>query len=171
MKILQTISDNLFKVEKIMVILLLTIMLSSITFGVVFRYFLNNPLNWSDELAVYTLIWVTFIGGSMSIKTGRAAALELIFERISLKMQKVFLFTSYAIVTAFSIYCTYLALKWILGPTISQQMSPSLGITMFYPYLSVPVGLLFITIHSLNHCAQSLVYESKAQSADGKESD
>lgn len=141
-----------------MVNLLIIIMLSSITLGVFFRFFLNNPLSWSEELAIYTLVWITFIGGSMGVKTQQAAALSLVFEKLNIKLQKIVLIIGHAIITIFSMFILYLAFKWVAAPTVAMTISPALGINMFLPYLGVPVGLLFLTIHSFNHFVQSFQY-------------
>ncbi|MFC5559848.1 TRAP transporter small permease [Ureibacillus thermophilus] len=161
MQITKKISDLIFSVEKIIVNILSIVMLGSISLGVFFRFVLNNPLSWSDELAIYTLVWITFIGGSMGVKTQQAASLTIVFDRLNIKTQKIVLIIAHGIVTAFSIFVFYLALKWISGPSVSKTVSPALGITMFYPYLGVPVGLLFLTIHSFNHFIQSFRYKGE----------
>lgn len=109
MQITKKISDLIFSVEKIIVNILSIVMLGSISLGVFFRFVLNNPLSWSDELAIYTLVWITFIGGSMGVKTQQAASLTIVFDRLNIKSQKIVLIIAHGIVTAFSIFVFYLA--------------------------------------------------------------
>ena len=35
---------------------------------VLFRYLLNNSLNWTEELAKYLFVWMTFIGSASAFK-------------------------------------------------------------------------------------------------------
>jgi TRAP-type C4-dicarboxylate transport system permease small subunit len=39
-------------------------MTASVGLGIVFRYVLNQPLFWADEVARYALVWLTFLGGA-----------------------------------------------------------------------------------------------------------
>ncbi|MGN7476992.1 TRAP transporter small permease [Solibacillus silvestris] len=159
MKLVATISNILYKFEKFLAVLLMATMLGSIALGVVFRYLFGNPLTWSDELAVYMLIWLTFLGGSMSVKTMRAASLDLLFERVSLFWKRVFLIVGYAVVVAFAAIVAYMAIQWISNPSIKTQLSPGLKISMFMPYLAVPFGLTCMLIHAFHHFLQGFVYE------------
>jgi len=161
MKVISKISDVLYNFEKAVAVLLMSLMLASIAFGVLFRYVLGNPLTWSDELAIYMLIWITFLGGSMSIKTGRAAHMELVFDRVNLIWKRVFLVAGYAIIILFTAIVAYMALQWITNPSVKTQISPGLKISMFLPYLSIPFGLICLTIHSINHLLQSFTYQDE----------
>ncbi len=163
MRFLKKISDVIFNIEKLLSIILMILMLGSISAGVVFRYFFNSPISWSEELAIFTLVWVTFIGGSMGVKTGQAAALELVFEKLNLSMKKIVLVIGHAIITVFCAFIFYLSFTWISSDSVSMQIAPSLGITMFFPYLAIPAGILFMGIHSLNHLVQSFHYESEME--------
>ena len=159
MKTLNLISNTLFKIEKVIATILMSVILVSIVLGVVFRYFFNNPLTWTDELAIYMLIWLTFVGGSMSVKNEQAASLDLVFEKVSVNIQRIFLIVGYAFVILFSTIVTYMAVKWISNPSVLTQISPGLKISMFLPYLSIPFGLFCLTIHALNHLVQSFTHK------------
>lgn len=167
MKLMETISDTLYKAEKILAVVYMAVMLGSIVVGVLFRYVFSNPLTWTDELAVYMLIWLTFIGGSMSVKTGKAASLDLVFERVNLIWKKIFLIVGYASVIIFAAVVAYMAIKWISNPSIQTKISPGLKISMFLPYLSIPFGLVCLTIHSLNHFVQAFTYKENDIASEG----
>jgi len=155
MKYVQRLSDSVYAIERILGIILMVIMLGAIAAGVFFRYFLKSPLTWSDELAIFMLVWVTFIGGSMSIKRQQAAAVTLLYDRLSPMIRKMILIVGFALTTIFSLYVAYLSFNWIMAPSVSMQMSPSLGITKFYVYLAIPVGFFCMGIHFFNFCLQS----------------
>ena len=38
-----------------------------VVLDVIFRYFLSNPLQWSDEVAIAVLIAITFLGGALAL--------------------------------------------------------------------------------------------------------
>lgn len=170
MKIMALISDTLFKFEKILSVILMSVMLGSIALGVTFRYVVGNPLTWSDELAVYMLIWLTFVGGSMSLKTGRAASLDLVFDRMNLLWKRIFLIVGYISLIIFAVIAAYVAIQWITNPSVKTSLSPGLKISMFLPYLAVPFGLVCLLVHAINHLIQAFTYtENNAVEVEGGE--
>lgn len=150
MKLISHLSDVIFKIEKVLVIILVGLMFISITTGVLFRYFLKMPLHWADETAIFSLVWLTFIGGSMSIKQGHVASVTIFIDRLNGKLKYILLCISTILILGFGVLILLTSIKWILQPTIAFQKSPIMQIPMIYPYLSVPVGILFLCIHSLN---------------------
>ncbi|WP_017727635.1 TRAP transporter small permease [Halalkalibacterium ligniniphilum] len=152
------ISDFILNIEKILVTVLLSIMFLSLTAGVVFRYFLNNPLHWSEEVAIFTLAWLTFIGGSMTIKRQQTAAVTFLMERLSGRTYYLLNLLSYLTIFVFSLFVFCFSIPWILSPNIAFQKSLAMQMPMIYPYLSVPVGFLFLTIHSLELLLKNFKY-------------
>jgi len=65
-------------------------MTASVALGVIFRYGLNRPLLWSDEVASSSLAWMTFIGAAM-LYSQRNGHLSLTFltDRLSPKTRRV----------------------------------------------------------------------------------
>lgn len=50
---------------------------------VFFRYILNHSLFWSEELARYLLIWLTFFGASTAYYRGLHPGVDLLYSRVS----------------------------------------------------------------------------------------
>lgn len=149
MKILNKISDICFSFERILAVLLFAFMTTSILLGVIFRYFLSHPLKWTDEFAMFSLVWITFIGGSMSIKLNKAAVMSFVMDRLPPRVSRVFIAFGTLLVLAFCAFLLYLSLKWITNPLISLQRSQAVGIPMVIPYVAIPLGFFFMAIHAL----------------------
>lgn len=149
MKLLTVASNALFRVEKVIAVILGIVLLVSLAAGVFCRYFLNAPLFWSDELAMFCLAWITFIGGSMCIKMKASPSITMLIDSVKPGMRRVISIISTFILLIFIIYILYLAIVWITGPNIQSQISTSLKWPKFYFYLSVPVSFAFMTIHGL----------------------
>lgn len=150
------LSDAVHRIEKVIVAVMVLIMSLSLVVGVIFRYFLNSPLVWSDELAMFSFIWVSFVGGSMALKTHEYATVNLLMDRLKGRLRTILISLGFAIVLVFLVYFLFYAIPWILSQEISYQKSTAMQLPMVYPYLSVPVGVLFMTIHALDLFLKSL---------------
>ena len=150
MKLLTIASNVLFHIEKIITIIFGVVLLISLAAGVVFRYFLNAPLFWSDELAMFCLAWLTFIGGSMCIKIKASPSITMLVDSVKPFARRVISIVSTLVLLVFVIYILYLSIVWITGPNIQSQISTSLKWPKFYFYLSIPVSFAFMFIHTLD---------------------
>jgi len=111
---------------------------------VVFRYFLQQSLDYSEELCRYTFVWSVFFGSVICYRRGSHAAIEIFIKMMPAKVRKAVLIIS-SITSA-----TFFALLVVQGLDITldamDQSSASLGVSMAYAYAAVPVGglLLFV---------------------------
>ena len=55
---------------------------------VIFRYIFNNSLFWSEELARYLLVWLTFLGASCAYHRRVHPSIDLITNRLDEKVKK-----------------------------------------------------------------------------------
>lgn len=161
MAFIQWLSNVIFKVEKILAIILGLVMLVSLAAGVFFRYVLKSPLHWSDETAIFVLVWLTFIGGSMSIKMGKTATITIFVDRLKGSLKRFFMGLSFLLIFVFSAYLLYLSVIWLSSPNILVQRSSSMNMPMIYAYLSVPVSFLFISIHAIDLLVQNFRQEKE----------
>lgn len=150
MKIIEKMSDMVYQVEKILAVILLGVMTVTLIAGVMFRYFLNSPLIWSDEVAMFSLVWITFLGGSMAMKRQQLAAVTVFMDRFQGNIRRFLLGVGLTSVALFCLYFLYLSVSWLLSPTIMFEKSDALQIPMLIPYLSVPIGIGFMSVHAFH---------------------
>lgn len=165
MKILHQLSSWIYNIEKVMVMILGAVMLISLSAGVLFRYLLNSPLTWSDETAIFALVWLTFLGGSMSIKRQDSAAVTIIMDKLTGKTRQLLIGAGLAVLLAFVVYIFYLSIGWLSSPSISIQRSNSMGLPMIIPYLSVPVSFLFLVVHTLELLVNNFIADKGGNAA------
>ncbi|MFP3916747.1 TRAP transporter small permease [Lysinibacillus telephonicus] len=149
MKVINKLNDIVFNIEKVLAIILALGLLISLAGGVLFRYVLKSPLFWSDELAIFCLIWITFIGGSMSLKENASPSITLLTDLMPKKFEKYIKVLSNIILLAFVAYILYLAIEWISMPNILVQTSTAMNMPKIYFYLSIPISFVFSVIHVL----------------------
>jgi TRAP-type transport system small permease protein len=96
---------------------------------VLFRYVLNRPLGWSDELARYCFVWVTFVGAASLIRRPDGhPVIDSLYHHVGPRAQRVIAgFGRLAIVVASLAIAAgglrLLLLQW-------AQLSPSIELPM-----------------------------------------
>ena len=63
-------------IENTMGMVILTVMVVIVALQVASRYLFPSPISWTEEASRYCLIWLTFLGASMVIRTKGHFAVE-----------------------------------------------------------------------------------------------
>jgi TRAP-type C4-dicarboxylate transport system permease small subunit len=113
---------------------------------VFWRYLLNDPLEWSEEVMRYSMAWVMFIGSSAAILRSEHMAAGILG---SLRHPLVKTFLHYAILLAMLTFAGVLAFFGTRYGLDTGQVSPAAGIPMEIAYLSVGVGGILMCIKIL----------------------
>ncbi|WP_158734832.1 TRAP transporter small permease [Alteribacillus sp. YIM 98480] len=148
---MNTISNGLAIIEKYLAIVLMVTMTAVMALAVLFRYFLNSPLSWAGEAAVFLLTWISFIGGSLGLKYKAQASVTFLLDMTSLKTRKILLFIGYLIILIFMGIVLYYSYTWVFSSSSLSQKSNNLQIPMWIPYSAVPIGLSFAAVHILSN--------------------
>lgn len=119
--------------------LLGAVMVIIILLQVFFRFVIYVPFPWSEELARYLMIWMAMFGSVIALRSGRHIGVRVLVERLP---EGVYDHLAVPIVQiSMTIFLGILAWQgWDLSARNAMQMSPSLDISMRWPYLAVPVG-------------------------------
>lgn len=150
---MKKIRSILNKVIESVCMILLVFMVVLATWQIITRYILNNPSTISEDLLIYSFVWMSLLGSAYVF--GKKDHMTMVFLRQKLegKSDKVKLglnVMTELVVMAFS------ALVLVFGGIqISMlamgQVSPALGISMGYVYLALPLsGIITIIYNILN---------------------
>ncbi|HCX61859.1 TRAP transporter small permease [Sedimentibacter sp.] len=143
MKILKFIDDNL---EKIILVILLGATSVVIGLQVFMRYVLQSSLSWSEEIARYMFVWLTYIGISYGVKADRHIKVDAAMYMFPKNIRKYvaligdILFLAFAIIIVVTSY-------GVSGKIImSGQTSPAVGLPMGLVYLAPFVGFAMVSL-------------------------
>jgi len=128
--------------------LMFSIMLTIVVLGVVFRYFLNAPLSWSEEIPRYIMVWMTFMACSIAIKRKQHIGMVFFVERFPPAVRKYLTLLSNILIVIFllvAMHHGYLLAQMVGG----DQRTPMANIPMAWLYLSIPVASLLMIIQLL----------------------
>ena len=66
--------------------------------AVFYRYVLNNPLQWAEEIARYLLIWLSLVAASVAVKERKHINLTTVVRRLPQRMSLMIEIVLYAII-------------------------------------------------------------------------
>lgn len=135
---------------------LLALMLVITTMHVFFRYVLNNPLIWSEEISLVLLIWFGFFAISNELYNGNHMALVMFYEKFPPKLKKIVDLIKYFIIAAFCMLMT--VHLYIIIVSISGAKLPVSGIPKIVLYIPVIISSILMFFYSIILFIKALKY-------------
>ena len=128
---------------------LLAILCLTVLTGVVTRYAFNQPVTWSEEVARYFFIWISFIGAGVGVKHGANFGLNLVSGRLSARGRWLLDFAVDVTVAVFGSALMYYGGK--IMPLVRMVRGSAVDISMDWIFLAIPAGGLLMVWYSLAH--------------------
>jgi TRAP-type transport system small permease protein len=145
---LHYLSEYVDKASRAALLLIMAVMISVILVQVFFRYVLNAAMPWPEELTIFLLSWMTFIGSGIALKNWQHIGITL-FANMLPRTYRQYLSILVKITVLFcAVFLTYTGV--ILVQKSTHMVSDALRISMVWPRLSLPVGGGIMVIHSIN---------------------
>lgn len=125
--------------------ILVAVMTGTLLAQVFYRFVLERPLSWSEELARYTFVWLALLGASSGLRAGLHPGMDLLIARLPARARR-----------GFGLFAT-LAMGWLLWVLLDhgldlarlnmRQFSPAMRIPMGIPYAAIPVASAIMLVH------------------------
>jgi TRAP-type C4-dicarboxylate transport system permease small subunit len=144
------------RVATFLAVVTLVAMTATTTLQIICRFFFT-ALSWSEELARYLMIWLTFLGASMGVKRGTHIAVTFAVSPLAPRWRQAMALVVHLLAFYFFLLVTYYG--WRLMNFQAYQVSAGLGISMRYVYVSLPVGGALCAFHVLAEILQILAGE------------
>ncbi len=139
--------QRLYRCEQLASLLLLWLVLGTMGAQTIFRYALGMPLPWSEELARWGLIWLSFVAAGMVAALRQHIAVDLLTSRWKAEHRRWAqrLCQLLMVLTCGLILLGGLRFVWRVGPVAS----PALGLSMSLWYAAASVGAGLIAGHNI----------------------
>lgn len=136
------------------IILMFGVMAVVIIAQVIYRFVLKASLSWSEELARYLMVWITFLGAGVAVRTKGLIAVEAIVNLLPPAVKKIV----YYLVTLLSIGLIVIMICFGAKMTgfVVNQLSAAMQISMAWAYSAVPVGAVVMLMNTV-----ALILEEK----------
>src|SRR5690625_6410965 len=86
---MRKISNIIGSFERVITIILMATITVVLFFNVIFRYFLKDPIFWANEASIFMMAWLTFLGGSLSLKYKSQASITFIVNRLTERNKRI----------------------------------------------------------------------------------
>jgi TRAP-type C4-dicarboxylate transport system permease small subunit len=116
---------------------------------VAFRYVLNDPLVWSEELARYLFVWVALVGAGAAVRTGGHFGLDLFYRKFPGAGRAGVAMLISAVIAVFAAVLLVYGVRETIQASV--QLAPSLQIRMHWAYAAMPVGAMLMLWHLIAH--------------------
>jgi TRAP-type C4-dicarboxylate transport system permease small subunit len=114
---------------------------------VFYRYALNHSLFWSEELARYLLVWLTFLGATVAYRRHMHPSVDIFFKRLARPARRRLKMLVHLLSLLF-----FFILIWY-GTTFSYfvrlQTTPALALPKWLIFAIIPLSGIIFTLHAL----------------------
>lgn len=121
---------------------------------VFFRYGLNHSLFWSEELARYLLVWLTFLGTSVAYRRTAHPSVNLLQSRLSPAWKKQSRIVVHCLSLIFFLIMIWYGLEFAYF--VRAQTTPSLSLPKWLVFAIIPVSGTILVLHCLTFLLRDL---------------
>ncbi|NCB94790.1 MAG: TRAP transporter small permease [Clostridia bacterium] len=127
-------------IEEYFCVWTMAIMTVIVFIQVVMRYVFSNSLSWSEELARFIFLWLSWIGASYAVKERSHFRVEMFANMIKGKSRIYFEYMILIVWFVFSFFLAWQGTMLLIFLQETGQESAAMQIPMTWPYASVPIG-------------------------------
>lgn len=113
---------------------------------VVMRYVFSNSLSWSEEMARFIFLWLSWIGASYAVRERSHFRVEMFANMIKGRTRVYFEYMVLVVWFSFSFFLAWYGTKLLLFLQDTGQVSAAMQIPMTWPYASVPAGCILMCV-------------------------
>ena len=127
-------------------------LLLDVLWGVVSRYVLGSQSRWTEELAVYLLVWVSLLGAALVFRDRGHLGVDYFVGKLDPAARRLSAVIAEIAVMVFAGFVLIGGGWMLVSETLrSGQLTPAMGWPIGYLYSVVPLSGLFIMAFSVEH--------------------
>jgi TRAP-type C4-dicarboxylate transport system permease small subunit len=135
---------------------LFMVMLFTVIWGVITRYLFGDQARWTEELARFLLVWVSFLGATLAYARHQHLGIDLLVARFDPWTRRLAECIGHGLVALFAFAVMgYGGFELVVERFDSGQLLPSLGVAKAWQYLVVPLSGLMIGLLALIHLVET----------------
>ena len=149
MKLLRTIDKTFWRLELGVAIAAMTGVVAILIAQVIWRYILQSPLFFAEELALVLMIVATFTGFSIMVAENRLIAIDMFGTSISDVRRRWISWLMRVVVLLLAVALAVFSAQYLAVPWVWMETSPTLGLPRAYLYVIITVELCILSFHQI----------------------
>src|SRR5690606_16647406 len=115
-----------------------------VLWGVASRYVLGSQSRWTEEVAIYLLVWVSLLGAAIVYRERGHLGVDFLVTKLHPDAQRIVaLLIELAVMVFAGFVLVYGGLVLVFQTLAAGQITPALGWKMGYLYSVVPISGVF----------------------------
>ena len=166
----------------------LTICVILVNANVIFRYFLNNPIKWTDEVVTSLFIWTVFMGSAYAHRKHAHLGVDIVVNLIHGRARDIIEFVMDILQILILVLLTYISaqyvcaliwkrgivFQWVEGALkyvgqIKYTYTDTLRIPKWYTGIAVPLGFGLSLIYAIYFFLRDRLHLIKAKPQEESE--
>jgi TRAP-type C4-dicarboxylate transport system permease small subunit len=136
----------LTNLDVIIACVMLAILIGVTFLSVIMRYFIDQPLGWSEEVQRVCMVWIVFSAGGAGFRYGNHVAIEMLVDIFPKRIQQVVQALVSVVVVAVLVYLIWQSVGFIQMFLASGRSTSFLRIPFAYIYMVAPVSFVVMII-------------------------
>lgn len=121
-----------------------------VVYAVLARYIFNSPIGWSEEIAVYLMIWVVFLGAAYTLKENAHIGVDILISRLSPPKKRAMLLFHYLVGIFFMSILLIHGIDMVMFTLKMDSHSIAIDFPLVLSHLAVPVGSVILILQFIN---------------------
>jgi len=151
---LARLNTRILAAFKWLAIFLLALMLVIVDIAVFMRYVMNDALAWSEEIAKFVMVWLTFIVAPIGLRMGAHVGIEVLVGTLRGRLRQCVLVAIFAGVIA--LMAVFVKEGAFMTWNARIQRASTIDISIFYVYICMPVGSLAVALVALEYMVNAV---------------
>jgi|TARA_B110000444_G_scaffold218050_1_gene217375 TRAP-type C4-dicarboxylate transport system permease small subunit len=141
---METTLNIIRKTVRFLVIIFFIYMVLAVFYQVLGRYIFSYKLGAAAETATFAQIWMILLASGIAMRKNMHVGVDILLRKLSVKNQKIIITASTIVIMVFLIMVLKGSIQLIMVG--AQSTSPAISVPMWIPYLSVPIGIVYIML-------------------------
>lgn len=143
----------------VLAIVVLVVLVVDVLWGVFSRKILGDQARWSEELARFLLVWISFLGGAIAYLDDKHLGVDLLYTSLHGSAQRWCKVVTHFMVLLFSLgVLGFGGTRLVIDRFDSGQLMPAMEISKGWFYLAVPVSGYLIGLFAIGNVISFLVH-------------
>ncbi len=141
---MKSLRKILFNLDEVLIAFLIGAICVTLILQVFFRYALNSPLIWSEELARYLFVWAVMLGLGYNVRTETGISLSLLFLKFPRAVQMLLTCATNLFLCGIFGMCMPYAIRFTRMQ--ASIHAAALDVPMSWIVVSIPIGFAYLIL-------------------------